>query len=186
MKRLLTLLAILLTCVTSQEKQKPEQVGSNTPRQKQTDEYKKQRDEAVERAEQAVKATPYSASAHFELAEVYLQYFGPARTHDKRILAEYQNAIQLNPVYAEAYCGLAGYFELQSDNGRQVEALNRAVSLKPDYAEAHCKLGFAYLNEKFQNGVKVPVSKQELKLAIDSFKRAAGIKPDLIAAYVGL
>jgi|GEM_PF-2483163 len=182
MKQLLALLILFSPCVHAQEKQTPDHEA------KQIREYEKVRNEkvrneAVEKAQNDVIANPDSAEAHFKLAEVYLHYFGG---HDEQILAGFQRAIQLNPSYAEAYCGLAAYYSRQSDHKRQVEALHKAISVEPDYAEAYCQLGFTHLEKRYREGVKVTITEGEFRLAVGAFKRAVQIKPDYAMAYVGL
>lgn len=187
MKAIPVLPMILLTLVFSQEMQGPGRTDRiTTPKEQIQGSQERDQERAIKAAEDRMQADPYSAEAHLNLAEIYLHYFGRARLHNEKILAEYHQAIQLNPRYAEAYCGMASYFALKADHKCQVKALNKAVALKPDYAEAYCKLGYAYLDEESRDGVRIGITDTDLKLAVDAFNTAIQIKPNLTAAYNGL
>jgi tetratricopeptide (TPR) repeat protein len=113
--------------------------------------------------------------------------YGPttAEEHDK-ILEEYLSAIRLKPDYAEAYFRLGMYYANQDKYKKGYEALNKAISLKPAYAEAYCGLGFVYIQKKFGDGHRLPLTEEETAMAVKVFKKAIEIRPDLLEAYVGL
>jgi len=59
-------------------------------------------------------------------------------------IAEYGEAIRLNPDYAEAHQALGVAFGWKGDIDGEIREEGEAVRLKPEYAEAHCELGKAF------------------------------------------
>jgi Flp pilus assembly protein TadD len=110
----------------------------------------------VNRQEQAalVKSKPVNPDSY----EAYLKgrYFWNKRTGDglKKAIAYFNQAIETDPAYAEAYSGLADSYALAGDweygvlpprdaFARAGEAVKQALALDPNLAEAHTSLAFA-------------------------------------------
>ncbi len=89
-------------------------------------------------------------------------------------LQYFENAVDKNPVRAEAWIQV-GYCKLkQGKNNDAIRAYQRALRLKPNSAEAYNKLGDAY----YYAG--------SFYKAIESYKQAAGLAPKMAEAYYNL
>ena len=93
----------------------------------------------------------------------------------------YRYALQIEPNYARAHCGLAIALELQGNppanrGGSDVVSVHyaRALEIEPDYPEAHRSLGGRL------------ASQGQLEEAISHYRQAIRIEPDLIHAHCGL
>ena len=86
--------------------------------------------------------------------------------------ADYSQAIELKPDFAEAY-GNRGSVELvKSDFDSAIADCTKAIELKPDYADAYCNRGAA--RER----------KGDLDGAIEDDTKALKLKSNLVSAYV--
>ncbi|MCK4533238.1 tetratricopeptide repeat protein [bacterium] len=65
--------------------------------------------------------------------------------HDKKI-AEYKEAIKINPNDAVAHYNLGVIYGKDGLWGEATKEFEKTIRLKPDFAEAHNNLGLAYLN----------------------------------------
>jgi len=101
----------------------------------------------------------------------------------RRALSLFEKAIELDPVFAKAYVGIADCHQFLGGLGFEpwdvkistVKAsLDRALSLDPDLPEAH-----AALSEMFFNMDKVPESEREAKRALE-------LNPNLSEPYIWL
>lgn len=89
-------------------------------------------------------------------------------------LQYFENAVDKNPIRAEAWIQV-GYCKLkQGKNGDAIRAYQRALRLKPNSAEAYNKLGDAY----YYAG--------SFYKAIESYKQAASVEPKMADAYYNL
>lgn len=89
-------------------------------------------------------------------------------------LQYFENAVDKNPVRAEAWIQV-GYCKLkQGKNNDAIRAYQRALRLKPNSAEAYNKLGDAY----YYAG--------SFHKAIESYRQAAGLAPKMAEAYYNL
>ena len=93
----------------------------------------------------------------------------------------YRHALQIEPNYARAHCGLAIALELQGNppanrGGSDVvsDHYARALEIEPDYPEAHRSLAGRL------------ASQGRLEEAISHYHQAIRIEPDLIQAHCGL
>ena len=78
----------------------------------------------------------------------------------------YQQAIALNPNYAEAYNNLGVSFQDIKEYGAAIESYQKALQLKPDYAEA------------FGNIANTLKSEHKLEAALAYYDKALTLKPD--------
>jgi TolB-like protein/Flp pilus assembly protein TadD/predicted Ser/Thr protein kinase len=104
----------------------------------------------------------------------------------------YQKAVELDPKFALAYCGLSRaheelywyyYDRTQERLNKAKEAVDRALELKPDLPEAHLALGYYYYHgsldydrasEQFAIAQKDLLNNSELLLAIGAIQRRQG------------
>ncbi len=114
----------------------------------------------------AVAKRPQNARAHEELAQALAKEPGRA----EEALAEYREALRLEPNFPNAY---NNYATVLADLGRHAEAADayaKAVQLKPQLAEAWLGVGNALANLG------------RLADAVPYFKKAAELKPSVLAA----
>lgn len=57
---------------------------------------------------------------------------------------EYQEALAINPYWAEVLCNLGVIYEQKGDLEKAIDTYQRAILSKPDYAEAYYNLGVIY------------------------------------------
>jgi TolB-like protein/Tfp pilus assembly protein PilF/predicted Ser/Thr protein kinase len=112
---------------------------------------------------------------------------------DYRIAIQmYEKAVELDPRFALAYCGLSRaheelywyyYDRTQERLKKAKEAVDRALELKPDLPEAHLALGYYYYHgsldydhasEQFAIAQKDQPNNSELLLAIGAIQRRQG------------
>ena len=104
----------------------------------------------------------------------------------------YEKAVELDPRFALAYCGLSRaheelywyyYDRTQERLNKAKEAVDRALELKPDLPEAHLALGYYYYHgsldydhasEQFAIAQKDLLNNSELLLAIGAIQRRQG------------
>jgi len=79
------------------------------------------------------------AKKHYELGVKYHQ----EELADQAI-KELQQAIQIDPNYAEAHCELGVLYQEKEDYNAAYRELQKAIKINPDYAEAHFRLGIIY------------------------------------------
>ena len=102
------------------------------------DEFKRY-DEAVV-FEEAVRAKPDDAEAHYNLGMAYLKLW-----RNGAAIKEYKQAIRIKPDFVEAYCNLGmAYWRIERYD-EAIAALKQAINIRPNYAEAHYNLGRTYL-----------------------------------------
>jgi tetratricopeptide (TPR) repeat protein len=111
---------------------------------------------------QAVLSSPLDAGAHLEYGVVLLDL-----QKDSLALAEFQQAIRLNPSLARAWDRLGFYYATRGRNYAQSEeALSKAVALEPDNPSYWTNLG----NCHFESGDK--------KAALACWRRALALRPE--------
>ena len=90
-----------------------------------------------------------------------------------RAIADYDQAIRLEPDYASAFNNRGVAYRLKSDYDRAIRDYDQAIRLKPDYALAFNNRGYAYRQ------------KGEYDHAIRDYDQAIRLKPDYVDAYNG-
>jgi tetratricopeptide (TPR) repeat protein len=89
-------------------------------------------------------------------------------------IKSYQNAIQINPNYAEAYYNMGIAYRNLDSYKLAIDCYSKALEINPKYANANYNLG---------NALK---SIGDLKGAIQNYKKAIKNKPDFIDAHNNL
>jgi len=124
----------------------------------------------------ATEMVPTDAEAFFQVAGNALEL---GRIDEA--ISYYRQALQIEPNYARAHCGLAIALELKGNppahrGGSDVvsDHYARALEIKPDYPEAHRSLGGRL------------ASQGRLEEAISHYHQALRIEPDLVNAHCGL
>jgi formylglycine-generating enzyme required for sulfatase activity/Flp pilus assembly protein TadD len=87
-------------------------------------------------------------------------------------IADYDQAIRLNPHYAEAYFRRGVDYANLGDLKRAIEDYDQAIQLNPQYAEAHFEQGVAYQRQ------------DDTRRAIEAFDQVIRIKPRDAEAYI--
>jgi len=130
-------------------------------------------------------------TSDFQAYDFYLkgrQCFHPF-SEDKIIEAQkwFERAIECDPDFARAYCGLAdcgsllysGYGGHSENMNGALEAVSRALDLEPDLAEAHSSMGLA-----LSGSMGMAMSgKGEKRNAEEEFAKAIELDPDLYEAH---
>jgi tetratricopeptide (TPR) repeat protein len=146
---------------------------------------------------------PDSAAVNYILGNVL---FFQGR-HDEAI-ASYQQALRINPAFAEAYSNLANVLSALERYEEAVSNCQQALRLKPNYAKAYVNLGNAYIGLDrrdeaiacYQQGLKLDpnvaeahnglgaalMALDQLDGAIAHCRDALRLKPDFAAAYYNL
>ncbi len=106
---------------------------------------------------------------HYVQGEAYVRngQYGAA-------IAAYTKAIELNPQFAEAYCGRGHAYRQMREYDAAIKDYTKAVELKPDYAEAYNNMGYAHFDLK------------QYAEAIAAYKKTVAIKPDYADAHYGM
>jgi len=121
-----------------------------------------------------VTAQPVPSTNSLETAEEYLargDSFSAMQEYDLAIL-DYDQAIRLNPKYAEAYNN-RGYAYYWSNNATQAIAdYSQAIELRPNYAYAYNNRGAAYM------------ASGHADQAIRDFDHAIQLQSDFPQAYI--
>ena len=92
----------------------------------------------------------------------------------EKALRHYQNAIQLNPKYADAFLNMGRLYCEIGDYDNAIQSLHNAIQLKPNNADAYNFMGSAYY------------FKRKNDEAIQSFQNAIQLKPNFVQAYCGI
>jgi tetratricopeptide (TPR) repeat protein len=127
-------------------------------------------------------------------------------------IAEFDEAIRLNPNYAEAYFNRGSASSDLGKHQESIEDYNQAIKLKPDYSRAYNGRGVAYSDlEKYQEAIAdfdkaIEINKNwedigswityrhrglayrslgDKQKAFDNFDQAIKISPEYYLAYVG-
>ena len=85
-------------------------------------------------------------------------------------IADYNQAIKLNPKFAQAYHNRGVAYDHKGDFDRAIQDFDQAIKLKPS-ALAHFNRGNAYLG------------KNQYDQAVDDYNQAIRLKPDFAAAF---
>jgi tetratricopeptide (TPR) repeat protein len=105
--------------------------------------------------------------AYFRLGWLYQQ---PPGNSDKAI-ANYDQALQLKPDWAEAYNNRGAAYDDKGEYDRAIADYDQAIKLKPDSAVVYTNRGNAYAD------------KSEYDRAIADYDQAIKLKPDYAVAY---
>jgi O-antigen ligase len=122
--------------------------------------YHKQGKNAFNFCSKAVHINPLNPSNRALMAEAY-QLAG----QDSSALKEWQNAVELDPQWLQAYNELGMMYHKLDDVGSAINSYLIAIEIDPNYAPAYNNLGNAYL------------AKGKTKDAVASYQRALSLKP---------
>jgi superkiller protein 3 len=106
---------------------------------------------------------------HFELGNIAMQ----DNRHDAAI-AEFKEAVKINPEFAEAYNNMGLALFNQSKFDEAIEGFRNALRIDPDFPLAHANLGLVLLN------------KELVDEAIEELARAVSLNPEIAEAYYNL
>jgi len=124
-------------------------------------------------ASQPTSVPPSSALVPLDTAQAYVQRGDTAAdSHEyERAIADYTQAIRMQPDYAEAYNnrGYAYYWQGQYPNA--IADYDRAIALRPTYPYAYNNRGAAYM------------ASGDSERAISDFDQAIQQQPDSVQAY---
>ena len=114
----------------------------------------------------ALACTSSNSIAHYNLG---VELYRKGRMDEA--ISHYQEALQIEPDYAEARNNLGNALLQRGDVDDAISNYQKALQIKPDYAEACNNLGAVLLR------------KGQVDEAISDFKQALQIKPNLAEAY---
>jgi len=126
--------------------------------------------QAIKELQKIVERHPEEKEAFYELGSIYkfyLRLFDEAVTHFNR-------AIEIDPLYKDAYNQLAYSYDEIGDFERSIWAINKYIFLAPDEANPYDSRGELYA----WNG--------KIDKAIESFQKALEIKPDFPLSLTNL
>ncbi|MBE9056212.1 serine protease [Sphaerospermopsis sp. LEGE 08334] len=86
-------------------------------------------------------------------------------------LADYNQAIKINPDYANAYFNRGNLYDEQKKWELALADYNQAIKINPDYADVYTNRGVLYYEQK------------KWELALADYNQALKINPDLAEAY---
>ncbi len=92
----------------------------------------------------------------------------------RRAIVQYQQALRINPNYAEAHYNLGVSLCETAKREESIAHFQQALRIRPDYAEAHCDLG------------AVLARRARIPEAIKHYERALRINPDNAEAHCNL
>jgi len=91
-----------------------------------------------------------------------------------RAVMLYEQALTIEPEYAEAHYNLASTLQELGQLDAAVKSYDKSLAIKPNYADAHNNLGNVLKDLK------------QLEAAVKSYKTAIAIKPDYLEAHYSL
>ena len=109
----------------------------------------------------SLAVSPYSANAHYNLAEALAKDGRPAEA-----VAHYRDAIRLDPAFAAAHNNLGALLGPQGALDDAIAHFAEAIRIRPDYAEAHNNWGVAL------------AVRGDLPGAVEHFTLAVRLDPD--------
>jgi len=112
-----------------------------------------------------VKKSPVKARPHYNLGNSYL-----FRGMTDKAIQEFQEAIQMDSAYADAYLNLGVAYASRGEEEKAMAALHKAIQFKPDDSESHYNLGLLYSNKGLDN------------LAIEQYQKALLLNPESVNA----
>lgn len=112
-----------------------------------------------------VKKSPGKARPHYNLGNSYY-----LRGMTNKAIQEFQEAIQMDSVYADAYLNLGVAYASIGEEEKAMAALHKAIQFKPDDSESHYNLGLLYSNKGLGY------------LAIEQYKKALSLNPESVNA----
>ena len=129
-------------------------------------------DGAIARFTDALRQTEQSVSA----LDQNIIYYYRGNAYDSKgdyaqAIADYNQAIHLQPDDVEAYNNRGNAYGSKGDYAQAIADYNQAIHLQPDYVEAYNNRGIAY------------GSKGDYAQAIADYNQAIHLQPDLAVAY---
>ena len=159
--------------------------------------------QTLEKATELAQQYPGSAIL-FNIQGVALQGLGNLKT----AIQAYENALKLNPDYAEAYCNMGNALQKQGETLEAIKACKKAITINPKSAEAFNNLGLALQNhgkmkealvsynkaieicpnipEPYNNIGNILKDEGKLEEAITAYKKAISMQPSFTEAHRNL
>jgi len=157
-------------------------------------------DQAVSEFGKAIAINPRDPRFHLSLGAAH---FSLGET--EKAIADYERSLEAKPDAPETHVNLAMAWKRLGKEDSAVDAYKKAIRLKPDLLPAYFELGLLHLNAKrdsaaadlFESLLKArPAAESHLvigqaylnsgrtDLALNSFRRATQLKPDLAQAHL--
>lgn len=108
-------------------------------------------EEAVKRAQQALKKDPNQETARIVLGKIYAK-----RGMSEQAIDEYKKLLQINPNNYELFYELGKQYFKSKQYEKAIEAFISATEIKPDFIHGYFYQGLAYYkNEEIKEAIKV-------------------------------
>ena len=108
-------------------------------------------EEAVKRAQQALKKDPNQETARLVLGKIYAK-----RGMSEQAIDEYKKLLQINPNSYELFYELGKQYFKSKQYDKAIEAFISATEIKPDFIHGYFYQGLAYYkNEEIKEAIKV-------------------------------
>ncbi|HEY3457813.1 MAG TPA: tetratricopeptide repeat protein, partial [Bryobacteraceae bacterium] len=126
-------------------------------------------DLAVRELRAALPADPKNAQGYNTLGRL----LGWAGAGDKQVIAAFEEAIRLQPDFAEAHNNLGLVYTQSGNDEKAAPAFREAIRLRPDFADAHQNLGTLLITSDSAEAVR-------------ELQKAIALQPNLLKAQYNL
>ena len=195
----LGIILLLIACAGASKSEKKDKIDKNVAIEEhfQLARYAAEKgnlDEAVRQYKRVLELDSKNAKAHLNLGIVYGRQWNmiieppkdivdlaafqaqqlPKRSLWKKEVAEYKEALRIDPNFAEAHFNLGVAYQEKGKLKEAIAEYQKTLEIYPNYLEAHNNLGILY----FRKGL--------LDQALPEYQKTVEIKPDYAKGYYNI